>query len=485
MWRSVWRARSRNSDNSDSGWIRTRAVQVPQLDFLTPKEHHELVRFSSNRPCALVLLGLAFACSDGSGQADGAVVPASTPSSAPMDTGSGVPTGGTPNSGGAPAVPSTPAGGGATAVPSPTAVPTVAPTAVAGAGAGGSAGEPGLGTGGGGGSAGAGEPEVVARDFLSQTGLYADIATETLAERVVEFAPRFTLWTDGATKRRWLHIPEGSQIDTSDIDEWKFPVGTKVWKEFSRDGVRVETRLIEKLPPERASEGFEGWLSIAYIWNEGGTDAEAAPMGQLNARGTEHDVPDQEACGRCHDMRVDKPLGVSAVQLNHSGEGATLESLLEAGWLSDPPAVPLTVPGDEVQQAVLGYLHANCGHCHRERAPANNRVQSLRLWLESEALGSVEETEAYRALVNQYSESGQGSLHTYRVVGGDPDNSEVMRRITVRQGSAELDGAMPEGIDPDDVPMPPLGTELPDEMAIEMVRNWIASLPAPTTPSIE
>lgn len=403
-----------------------------------------------------------------------------------------------PGAGGMPPAPSSPATGGSgpgPIDPVPTAVPTATAPVPSGAQSAGGAGGVNAGTagsaggdngsmGGQGGSAagGAGEPEVVARELLSQTGLYADIATETLGERVVAFAPQFALWTDGAEKRRWLHIPEGEQIDTSDIDEWEFPIGTKVWKEFSRDGIRIETRLLEKLPPERAAEGFEGWLSVAYVWNDEQTDAAATPMGLSNAKGTDHDVPDQEACGRCHDMRVDKPLGVSAVQLNHQGEGATLQSLLDAGWLSDAPAADLSVPGDDLDRQVLGYLHANCGHCHRARAPVNNRVQSLRLWLESDALGSVEETEAYQALVNHYTESGQGSIHTYRLAGGDPENSEILRRITIRQGSAELDGAMPEGIDPDDVPMPPLGTELPDQAAIELVRTWILSLPPPSAP---
>ncbi len=375
-----------------------------------------------------------------------------------------------------------------TPVDDPEPAPTSTDTDVPVPDTGGTGGETGMGDAGdgglaeaAGGSAGSGEPELVERELLSQTGLFADIPTETLGARVLEFTPQFVLWTDGAEKRRWVHIPEGEQIDTSDIDEWKFPVGTKVWKEFSRDGIRIETRLLEKLPPERAAEGFEGWLAMAYIWNEEQTDAVAAPMGEENVKGTEHDVPSQEACGKCHDMRVEKPIGFSAVQLDHEGAGATLQTLLDAGWLSDPPAVDLTVPGDEVEREVLGYLHANCGHCHRARSPVNSRVSSLRLWLESESLASVEETEAYQALVDQYTESGQGSINLYRVVSGDPDNSELMRRITIRQGSAELMGVELDGLEVDDVPMPPLGTEIPDDTAIELVRNWILSL-APMAP---
>ncbi len=457
-------------------------VQSRSLDICASREHHEgTVLLRHHRRWALISVAGLFAAScseDGGGSGMPGVetptpgatsgpssnVPApqpSSPSSSPAPADSGGPTGVSTEP--APAAPSGTQSGGAGGQE---------PTS--GSGGGGAGGVLSLGEAGAGGG---GEPAAAEREFLSQTGLFADIATETLGERVVPFAPQFTLWTDGATKRRWLHIPEGTQIDTSDVDEWEFPVGTKVWKEFTRGETRIETRLLEKLPPERASEGFEGWLAMAYVWNEEQTDAVAAPMGQENAKGTEHDVPDQEACGRCHDMRVEKPLGVSAVQLNHDGEGSTLQTLADAGWLSDPPATDLTVPGDDVQREVLGYLHANCGHCHRQGSPVNSRVSGLRLWLESDSLSTVEQTQAYQALVNQYTESGQGSTNTYRVVPGDPDSSELMRRITLRQGSPELEGVMPEELDVEDVPMPPLGTELPDEEAVELVRSWILSLP--------
>jgi hypothetical protein len=68
---------------------------------------------------------------------------------------------------------------------------------------------------------------------LSCTGLYADIATKTLAQGVRSYQPAVPLWSDGAQKARWIELPPGTQIDASDPSEWTFPVGTKVWKEFS------------------------------------------------------------------------------------------------------------------------------------------------------------------------------------------------------------------------------------------------------------
>ena len=97
---------------------------------------------------------------------------------------------------------------------------------------------------------------------LAETGLYADIATGELAADVVAYTPQFPLWSDGADKRRWIWLPPGTQIDTDDQDEWKFPDGTKLWKEFSVAGIAIETRLIEKRGP-----ADDDWIPISYVWN--------------------------------------------------------------------------------------------------------------------------------------------------------------------------------------------------------------------------
>src|SRR5688572_10898868 len=73
---------------------------------------------------------------------------------------------------------------------------------------------------------------------LECTGLYADLSTKQLAVGVREYAPAVELWSDGADKRRFIALPAGKQIDASNPSEWKFPVGTKLWKEFSVTGKR-------------------------------------------------------------------------------------------------------------------------------------------------------------------------------------------------------------------------------------------------------
>src|SRR3954468_10090688 len=61
---------------------------------------------------------------------------------------------------------------------------------------------------------------AVLPERLSETGLYTDIATGELAPGVLLFTPRFPLWSDGSEKQRWLLLPNGTQIDTSNMDDW-------------------------------------------------------------------------------------------------------------------------------------------------------------------------------------------------------------------------------------------------------------------------
>ena len=43
------------------------------------------------------------------------------------------------------------------------------------------------------------------------------------APEMQSFTPRYALWSDGAAKRRWIRLPAGTTIDTSNTDAWDFP----------------------------------------------------------------------------------------------------------------------------------------------------------------------------------------------------------------------------------------------------------------------
>lgn len=305
-----------------------------------------------------------------------------------------------------------------------------------------------------------GAPATDLPALLSETGLYKDIATGLVASDVKPFTPQFALWTDGAAKRRWIRLPQGLKIDTTDMDNWTFPVGTQVWKEFSRDDKRIETRLMM-----RVREGGRGWKGLAYLWNDELTEASAVPIGVQNARGTAHDIPAEGDCRTCHGERADWPLGFSAVQLAHAGPGVTLNTLVNGEALSNPPTAPITLPGTDTEREIFGYLHANCGHCHRAGAIGTQR-SNLRLWLNVGQLASIEETDSYSLLVNRGTDSIDSKL-AWRVLGGTAEDSELYRRLSLRG---------------DPYSMPPLGTELPDPSILPVVAGWVESLPPPEAP---
>ena len=51
-------------------------------------------------------------------------------------------------------------------------------------------------------------------ETLRGTGLYADWDTRVVAAGNLPYSPQYALWTDGATKSRWLHLPPGAWIES-------------------------------------------------------------------------------------------------------------------------------------------------------------------------------------------------------------------------------------------------------------------------------
>jgi len=289
---------------------------------------------------------------------------------------------------------------------------------------------------------------------LSETGLYADLPADAVAPGVLPYRPAFELWSDQAMKRRWISLPAGTQIDTTDPDGWQFPVGTKVWKEFARDGVRVETRLIQRIGP-----GADDWALMAYLWDDTGRDAFAVPDGVVDARQTSHNVPSAAECMGCHGGRRSRLLGLSAIQLAHDDpEGmVTLDVLESRALLTAPIAGPRTLQAPAEASAAIGYLHANCSHCHNQDRPAReggsrcfDPEQKFDFFLRTSDLGAAEQTAAYRTAV--------GSV----IKRGNPGDSEVIKRMSGR-------GRFP-------VSMPPLGSERVDDHGVAVVRTWIEGL---------
>lgn len=299
------------------------------------------------------------------------------------------------------------------------------------------------------------DPESSEPFFLSQTGLYVDEGLTRLSADVVEFTPRHELWSDGAEKLRFLRLPPGEVIDTSDMTSWVLPVGTLLWKQFTRDGVRVETRLVA-----RTGWGERDYWMGAFLWNESETDARFVPNGREDARGTPHDVPTTTQCGTCHNGERGRALGVSAVQLAGASPFG-LREFEDEGLLSDPPepGTALEAPGTSVVSGALGYLHANCGHCHNPRGSARPDTDlNLRLVAGER---TAENTPAYLTTIDVPLQNFTDTVLTTRVVPGEPEQSALWFRMTERGTRTE---------------MPPLASDQADALGVDLVRQWIEQL---------
>lgn len=309
---------------------------------------------------------------------------------------------------------------------------------------------------------------------LRDTGLYAAGGGEAIASDVLPFSPQYPLWSDGAEKRRWIRLPKGTRIDARDPDLWVFPVGTRLWKEFSL-GRRLETRLLERTR--------EGWRFATYVWTEDGSDAVLAPAEGLRTgvaipSGGRWAIPGATDCQACHGGQPNPVLGFTALQLSSDRDpGAPhartahadvhLEDLRDHGLLRGLPASlfkpPRIAASSADERAALGYLHANCGPCHNRQGPLAglglDLLQSL-----SEGPASVERTRASALAVRALRPVGGAEV---RVEPGRPEHSVLFRRMGARN---PLDQ------------MPPLGTEKPDREALALVERWIHSLADRRTP---
>jgi hypothetical protein len=308
---------------------------------------------------------------------------------------------------------------------------------------------------------------------LRDTGLYADVATLEVDPRHLAFAPQYPLWTDGAAKRRWISLPPGSAIDASDPEAWVFPVGTRFWKEFSFAGRRVETRYIERLPDGR-------WRYAAYEWSADGREAtlvsERGKGGTFDfGGGRSHAIPAVTDCRVCHEVSRTPVLGFGLLQLSPDRDpgaphaepmpapGVDLAYLVQAGLLvglpesllEQPPRIEASTPAE---RAALGYLHGNCGHCHN----ADGKLQNVGLFLRHLSGAAAEPGVA--STVGQPVKDpapGQSPEAVLRVEPGHPERSALVERMASRWAALQ---------------MPPLGTDLVDEEALHLVRQWIDSL---------
>jgi hypothetical protein len=245
-----------------------------------------------------------------------------------------------------------------------------------------------------------------------------------------------------------------------------FPVGTKAWKEFSRGGRRIETRLFAKVTPDH-------WQHATYLWSADGETAVRTDDGLANWEGTGYEIPPVTDCDKCHQGRRDRLLGVEAIGLGQPGAaGVTLEGLVRDGRLvpaTEPTAARLPEAMPAAERAALSWLHINCGvSCHNRAADARAMGTNLFLRLELGQLAAAREgAGALDPVITTVGVATRSAKWPgVRVVPGAPARSQLFRLASSR--GAEQ--------------MPPLLTHLPDPTGTRVLQEWIEALPVSPLP---
>ena len=298
---------------------------------------------------------------------------------------------------------------------------------------------------------------------LACTGLYANFATKEVAASAFAYTPSSPLWSDGAQKQRWIELPPGTQIDISNPNEWMFPVGTKLFKEFRIEGKRVETRLFQKVTSN-------SWDYATYAWNS--DDSAAAinfggpvPVGD---GGVTWNIPTNDDCDECHRGRQDRILGFDQVDLGlPAAQGLTLAQLAEMRLVTPVPAsVSLTVgdDGTGLDALALGWIHVNCGvTCHNSNPSAAGYGAAMLLRLDPTQLdGSPPNPATWDILsttINVPCVSGS-LVGEPRIRPGDVTHS-VIHELISQRGTLQ---------------MPPIASLVVDTPDVAVVASWIQAL---------
>jgi uncharacterized repeat protein (TIGR03806 family) len=295
--------------------------------------------------------------------------------------------------------------------------------------------------------------------LLSQTGCFQQSDPKVPVAALMPYELNAPFWSDGAQKRRWFAIPDGTTISVGASGDFDFPNGSVLVKDFRLGGKLIETRLLMRHP-----DG--SWAGYTYEWNDQETEATLLPASKSKPVGN-HTwyYPSRAQCLQCHTAVAGRALGPEVAQLNRemlyvstNRIANQLHTLSSLGYFTTPLGAPSTLDrleepfgAGQLEARARSWLHSNCSACHQQgagRGPIDWRY-SL----------SFKDTNSCDVVP----QTGDLGIANARIIApGQPQRSIVSRRIHALDASR----------------MPPVGSSVVDPQGTALVDQWISSLTA-------
>ena len=357
---------------------------------------------------------------------------------------------------------------------------------------------------------------------LSDSGLFKSVKGHEVVAGLIPYSVNAPFWSDGAYKVRYAGLPGETQADFTRGNGWNFPDRTVIVKSFALEAEAgnpesrrwIETRFLTKQDGE--------WYGYSYVWDDAQTDAMLVGAAGMDREYAVKDAkvpggvrkqawhyPSQAECMVCHSRAANFVLGLSEAQMNrdhdyggvvdnqlraweHVGalklpyadefkasvrEGAKAKGVQdkEADAAADREASARERRGAEGKEEMLAsalrrylrladpadakadlaararsYLASNCAQCHVMAGGGNAQIE----------LGFATPLKEMKLVDVKPQHHTFGLPEARLIAPGHPERSVLLHRISHRG----------EGH------MPPLSTNVVDEGAVELMREWIRSL---------
>ena len=325
--------------------------------------------------------------------------------------------------------------------------------------------------------------------LLSQTGIFSNTPAMTPINALLPYTPNTALWSDGALKTRYFVVPSNGGVTTPDeqitftpTGSWTFPSGTVFVKTFELQTnetlpnakIRLETRLLVR--------DLNGQVyGVTYKWRADNSEADLLTSSLTQnipittASGVRTQTwyyPSPADCLTCHTPVANYVLGLSTRQLNgnqtYPSTGVTdnqLRTLNRLGLFN--PAFNEAAVSNFTKMSALtnltaslearsrSYLDANCAQCHQ---PGGTGI----------TFDARFDTPLASQNITNYPAALSLGYDNARIV----KPKDIWRSVIYHRLNS-LDAA---------IKMPPLARNLVDTNAVQVITDWINSLPG--TPAL-